>query len=97
MNWEEAMAFFDLKKRHYQLVFNKTQPSDMIVLSDIAKFCRAAESTFHNDPQTQAYLNGRRDVWLHISKYLNLSVEQIVQLQAGGVPQILEQTRSDLK
>lgn len=95
MKLEDALSFFGLKKRHYQLVFNKTQPSDMIVLSDIAKFCRAADETFHTDPATQAYLNGRRSVWLHISKYLNLSVEQIVQLQAGGVPQILEQTRSE--
>lgn len=90
MTLDEALSFFGLKKRHYELVFNKTQPSDMIVLSDIAKFCRASETTFHPDPQIQANLNGRREVWLHISKYLNLSVEQIVQLQAGNVPAVLE-------
>lgn len=95
MTFDEAMSFFSLKKRHFQLVFNKEQPSDMIVLSDIAKFCRAAETTFHTDPQIQANLNGRREVWLHISKYLNLSVEQIVQLQAGNIPAVLERDQND--
>jgi hypothetical protein len=96
MTFDDAMAFFSLKKRHYQQTFNKIQPSDMIVLSDLAKFCRAGESTFHPDPRVAANLDGRREVFLHIAQYLNLTVEQIVQLHAGNVPAILEQTRSSL-
>lgn len=95
MTFDEAMTFFDMKKRHYQLTFNKQQPSDMIVLADLEKFCRANESTFNNDPLTMAYLNGRRDVLLHVLNYLNLTTEQIVQLHAGNVPAVLEQTRSE--
>jgi hypothetical protein len=94
MTLDDAMSFFGLKKRHYQVTFNKQQPSDMIVLSDLAKFCRAGESTFHPDPRIAANLDGRREVFLHITRYLNLSVEQIVQLHAGNVPAVLERDQN---
>lgn len=90
MNLDQALSFFSLKKRHYQLVFQKTQPSDMIVLADLFKFCRMGESTFHPDARIAANLDGRREVALHIARYLNLSVEQIVQLQAGNIPAVME-------
>lgn len=93
MTFDDALSFFSLKKRHYQLVFNKSQPSDMIVLADLAKFCRAGESTFHPDPRIAANLDGRREVFLHIAQFLNLPVEQIVQLHAGNVPAIMEQPK----
>lgn len=90
MNFEDAIRFFGVKKRHYQLVFQKTNPSDMVVLVDLFKFCRMGESTFHPDARIAAQLDGRREVALHIAKYLNLSVEQIVQLSAGNVPAVME-------
>lgn len=90
MNLDDAIAFFGLKKRHFQQTFNKHQPSDMIVLAELAKFCRAGKSTFHPDPRIAANLDGRREVFLYIANYLNLSVEQIVQLHAGNVPAVME-------
>ena len=43
------------------------------VLTDLAKFCRANDSTFHPDPRTEGVLQGRREVWLRISSHLNLT------------------------
>jgi|TARA_R110000823_G_scaffold101164_1_gene217460 hypothetical protein len=47
------------------------------VLKDLAGFCRANESTFNPDPRAEGILQGRREVWLRISKHLNLSDDQL--------------------
>jgi|TARA_R110000803_G_scaffold34612_3_gene75460 hypothetical protein len=47
------------------------------VLADLAGFCRANESTFVPDPRAEGILQGRREVWIRISKHLNLSEAQI--------------------
>ena len=51
-----------------------------LVLKDLARFCRANASTHHKDPEVRSYLNGRRDVWLHIQERLNLSAEELFEL-----------------
>lgn len=56
------------------------------VLKDLARFCRAHESTFHPDPRVAAALDGRREVWLRISHHLELKESQIWALYAGGKP-----------
>jgi len=47
------------------------------VLTDLAKFCRANESTFAPDARTEGVLQGRREVWLRISKHLNLTEDEL--------------------
>jgi hypothetical protein len=47
------------------------------VLADLAGFCRANESTFAPDPRVEGILQGRREVWIRISKHLNLSEAQV--------------------
>ena len=47
------------------------------VMTDLARFCRANESTFHPDARTEGVLQGRREVWLRISKHLNLTEEEL--------------------
>jgi len=47
------------------------------VLADLAKFCRANQSTFHADPRVHAVAEGRREVWLRITQHLNLTDEQL--------------------
>ena len=53
-------------------------------LTDMAWFCRANESTFNPDPRAEGILQGRREVWLRISKHLNLTDDE---LQAYFNPQ----------
>jgi hypothetical protein len=50
-----------------------------IVLEDLAGFCRAEESTFHVDPRIEGIMQGRREVWIRISKHLNLTPDELVQ------------------
>lgn len=47
------------------------------VLADLAKFCRANQSTFHADPRVHAVAEGRREVWLRITQHLNLTDDQL--------------------
>jgi hypothetical protein len=47
------------------------------VLTDLAQFCRANESTFNPDPRMEGVLQGRREVWLRVTKHLNLTDDQL--------------------
>lgn len=47
------------------------------VLGDLAGFCRANESTFNPDPRMEGVLQGRREVWLRVTKHLNLTDDQL--------------------
>jgi hypothetical protein len=49
------------------------------VLADLARFCRADESTFNADPRVEGVLQGRREVWLRIAKHLNLTPDELVR------------------
>lgn len=54
-----------------------------IVLSDLARFCRAHSSTGHADPHIAARLDGRREVWLRIQNHLRLTDDELWQLHGG--------------
>lgn len=90
MTFQEALNFFRNKTQDYNLTFQLTQPANIHVLMDLARFCRANESTFNPDPRIAANLDGRREVWLHIQKYLHLSEEQIIQLASGNPAAVFE-------
>lgn len=49
-------------------------------LADLRDFCFAQSSTFDPDPHIAARRAGRRDVWLRITKYLNLDEDQVQKL-----------------
>lgn len=53
------------------------------VLTDLSKFCRATQSTFHTDARAHAVAEGRREVWLRIAQHLNLSDDQLWQIYGG--------------
>ena len=50
------------------------------VLSDLRDFTYATKSAFDTDPLVMARRQGRRDVWLRLSNYLNLDEEQVHKL-----------------
>ncbi len=58
-------------------------PTGSVVLKDLARFCRAHESTFHTDARAHAVTEGRREVWLRIQHHLKLSPEQLWELYSG--------------
>jgi len=56
-------------------------PDGRKVLADLKRFCRANTSAVDVDNvNTTMLLNGRREVWLRIMAYLNISEEEIFNL-----------------
>ena len=58
-------------------------PLAEVVLKDLARFCRAHKSTFHEDPRAHAVAEGRREVWLRVAYHLNLTPDQLWALYSG--------------
>lgn len=81
---KERIDVFVRKLHHkafaYNRVFDRKSPYTETVLKDLARFCRAHESTFKPDPRAHAVLEGRREVWLKIQEYLQMTVEEIYDL-----------------
>lgn len=71
-----------ITKRHqaYNKVFERRSPYVETVLFDLARFCRAHDSTFHKDPRMHAVLEGRREVWLRIQENLQMTPDEIYDL-----------------
>lgn len=51
-----------------------------IALADLRDYCFGQKSTFDADALVMARREGRRDVWLRITNYLNLDETQVQQL-----------------
>lgn len=66
-----------LSRRRTAYVATFANPMGQEVLIDLAKFCRANESTFHVDARAHAVAEGRREVFLRIQKHLQLTDEQL--------------------
>ena len=64
----------------YHRTFGPENRYAVHVLKDLARFCRASESTFNPDERMHAVLEGRREVWLRIQEHLQLTPEQIYAL-----------------
>lgn len=59
-----------------------------IVLEDLAKFCRAAETcVVPGDRDKSLLLEGRREVWLRIQQHLHLTDEELMVLYKGNTAQ----------
>lgn len=73
-------ALFAKRSLAYRRVFRMDDVDSVIVLKDLAKFCRAHESTYHADPRIHAAMEGRKEVWLRLQNYLNLNSEELYRL-----------------
>lgn len=81
MDMREVLDFLWRRKQSYQQTFETKQPSNVYVLEDLAKFCRANEScVIPGDRDRTLLLEGRREVWLRIQQHLNLTSEQLFAL-----------------
>ena len=68
----------------YKKVFNLNDRSARLVLLDLARFCRARETTFHKDHRIHAALEGRKEVWLRIQEHLHLNSEQLMEFHKAN-------------
>lgn len=74
-NAEEAHRLLRRRQEAYTRVFVHGAPmgDDVdVVMKDLAKFCRAYDSTFHVDSRVHAMLEGRREVFMRIMDYTRL-------------------------
>lgn len=67
----------------YKNIFDPKHPAAQIILEDLAKFCRANETTFLPDVRASDVLVGRREVWLRIQQHLNLTDKEAWALYTG--------------
>lgn len=84
MNLRAAFGFLSRRRTAYVKTF--INPIGEEVLIDLAKFCRAHDSTFHTDPRVHALAEGRREVWLRIQQHLRLTDEQLWDIYGAGAP-----------
>lgn len=78
----ERLRIALLERQHrYKQIFKG--PNADAVLFDLARFCRANESTFNPDPYLSAVAEGRREVWLRIQRHLQLSPADLWALYSG--------------
>ena len=81
MNWvEQARTLLWNRSLAYQRIFLGHGTDTDEVLSDLAKFCRASETTYHVDQRLSDVLIGRREVWIRLQHHLNLTEEQLWSL-----------------
>lgn len=78
---DKLRFFLQGRQKAYQQTFNN--PIGRQVLEDLSKFCRATESTFHNDARLSALLEGRKEVWLRIQEHLGINSEELFKLYNG--------------
>ncbi len=72
MTQEEAIKVWTDCKRAYQMAFNT--PAGEAVLIDLMPFCRARETCVVPGDRDRTYvLEGRREVYLRIRDYLDLT------------------------
>lgn len=74
----KVQDFLLRRKQSYRLTFKGIYGEQ--VLEDLAKFCRAHETTVSQDEKMMWVLEGRREVWLRIQHQLQLSEEELWKL-----------------
>lgn len=68
----------------YRRVFvdgKSTAGDRQIVINDLANFCRKKRSTADADTHIAARLDGRREVVLRIDEYLELTLQELIELK----------------
>ena len=79
--WDKLQLALGARQYAYRATFKGPLAED--VLKDLARFCRAAESTFHENDRMQSKFDGRREVWLRIAHHLNLTPDDLWRLYSG--------------
>jgi hypothetical protein len=75
------------RMRAYKEVFRQPDgsltPAAEVVLADLKKFCRADRSThsFGGKPTDMAVAEGRREVWLRLMSFLNMTEADFYHLK----------------
>lgn len=74
---QKIIEFLQARQQAYRLVFDPENEFVKTVMGDLENFCRAKQSTFHTDARVHALVEGRREVYLRIKEYMDLTPEQL--------------------
>lgn len=80
----QTLEALGLRSRAYYVVFRSLDGAE--VLKDLAKFCRANETTSHETPTGMATLEGRRQVFLRIIEHLQKTPTELYEIYGGKYP-----------
>ena len=69
--------------RQYQYKLTFRSPPGRVVLKDLAKFCRAHTSVFHESQRATDVQIGRKEVWERIVHHMHMSPESLWDLYDG--------------
>lgn len=75
MTDEEAKAVVVAYKRVFR------SPAGQIVMQDLADFCRAFVTCFHENDRLHAVAEGRREVWLRITNMIDANLDDLFRLR----------------
>ncbi len=78
---DKLRSIFSTRQQCYRQTFRGPVADE--VLRDLARFCRANTSTFHEDERLHALAEGRREVWLRIQSHLKLTPDELWRLTFG--------------
>lgn len=82
--WLQKVREALLSRRYaYQKTFPHAGVYSNAVLKDLARFCRAHETTFSENDRAHVLAEGRREVWLRLQHHLQLTPEQLWELYSG--------------
>lgn len=62
-------------------------PHGQRVLTDLAAYCHARKSEFDPDERKHAFKSGQRDVFMRITEFATLTIEDIYRLRGFALPQ----------
>ena len=79
--WEKVKRVLLERQYAYRKTFDG--PLAAIVLKDLARFCRAHESTHEPNERDSILFEGRRQVWLRLQEHLKLTPDQLWELYSG--------------
>lgn len=81
--WAALKQALLVRRYAYQQTFPPNGVHSATVLKDLARFCRAHESTHEANERDSLIFEGRRQVWLRLQEHLQLSPEQLWELYSG--------------
>lgn len=81
--YDKLINLLTLRKQSYRLALDPESDAARRVLKDLARFCRAGESTFKENDRHHALLEGRREVWLRIVEHLEMPTEAFLAKYGG--------------
>jgi len=80
---DQLRKYIGRRQHAYRRTFDGPLAEEVLI--DLARFCRAHETTFHPDARTSALLEGRREVLLRIMDHCKLSPDDLFDLSTGAL------------